>query len=260
MKTLHIAPGYSAGGSLRQAIGEVRPQDEVLCWPDDLSCGPIDSDESSVRAAWWDCDIEDWNLALILNEFWSRVFDSKDKIVVWFARHSASEHAFFLNWTDRLNERPYEIIDPTGQQFPFTKRDGSAGVTEPTKSVSLLVPTILAALLGTERPITNAEKEQARGRWHQLKAENAPFRIVTENGLASAPADHFDPLILEQAKPDWQKMNRLIGYTMGYNDEPYFQVGDRMLHCRVVRLIEKGALLAEGDPWNMRDCRVRLPG
>jgi hypothetical protein len=258
MKTLHIAPGYSAGGSLKQALRDVRPRDEVLCWPDDLSCGPIDSDESSARAAWWDCDVEDWNLAFILNEFWSRVFDAKDKIIVWFARHTASELAFFLNWTDRAGERPYEIIDPTGRQLPFTKRDGSPAITEPTKSVSLLVPSVLPSLLGTERPLTATEKDQARRHWHQLKSENAPFRIVTENGLVSAPSDYFDPLILEQAKPDWQKMNRLIGSTMVYNDHPYFQVGDCMLHRRVVSLIENGALLAEGDPWNMRECRVRL--
>jgi len=118
---------------------------------------------------------------------------------------------------------------------------------------------VLASLLGSERQLTTDEKDRARAHWRQLRAENAPFRIVTENGLVSAPADYFDPLILEQAKPEWQKMNHLIGYTMGYNDEPYFQVGDRMLHCRVVRLIERGALLADGDLWNMRECRVRLP-
>jgi hypothetical protein len=47
---------------------------------------------------------------------------------------------------------------------------------------------------------------------------------------------------------------------MGYNSEPYMQVGDMMLLVRVVALVSEGKLLADGDPWDMRSCRVRLPG
>jgi hypothetical protein len=47
---------------------------------------------------------------------------------------------------------------------------------------------------------------------------------------------------------------------MGHNMEPYFQTGDVMLLTRVVALVEAGELLAEGDPWDMRACRIRLPG
>jgi hypothetical protein len=37
MRTLHIAPGDSAGGSLRQAIQIAGQDDEVLAFRDDLS-------------------------------------------------------------------------------------------------------------------------------------------------------------------------------------------------------------------------------
>jgi len=96
MNTLHIAPGYSAGGSLMRAIRDIRPQDDVLRWPDDLSCGPIDNDLASTRAAWWNCDVGDWNVEAILNEFWERALNSRARLVVWFARHSAMELAFFF--------------------------------------------------------------------------------------------------------------------------------------------------------------------
>jgi hypothetical protein len=46
---------------------------------------------------------------------------------------------------------------------------------------------------------------------------------------------------------------------MGYNCEPYIQVGEVMLGTRVVALVGEGKLLADGDPWDMRSCRVRLP-
>ena len=37
------------------------------------------------------------------------------------------------------------------------------------------------------------------------------------------------------------------------------QVGDYALMSRVVALVEQGKLLAEGDPWLIRDCRIKLP-
>jgi hypothetical protein len=90
--------------------------------------------------------------------------------------------------------------------------------------------------------------------------ENAAFRIVTPAGLASAPVDHFDPLLLERATSEWRKVAYVVGATMAYNSEPYYQVGDIMLLARVVALVGEGKLLADGDPWDMRSCRVRLPG
>jgi len=117
----------------------------------------------------------------------------------------------------------------------------------------------LAAMLGSERELTNEEKDGACQLWRQLKMENAPFRIVSESGLVSAPASFFDQSILNLATKNWQKIARLIGDAMQKNSEPYIQVGDQMLQTRVVSLIDEGKLLAEGDPWDMRNCRVRLP-
>jgi hypothetical protein len=51
MKTLHIAPGDSAGGSLIRAIRDAGRDDQVLPFRDDLSCGPIGSDDPSARAS-----------------------------------------------------------------------------------------------------------------------------------------------------------------------------------------------------------------
>ncbi len=76
--------------------------------------------------------------------------------------------------------------------------------------------------------------------------------------MVSAPADCFDALLLAQSTLEWQRMARVIGNTMGHNCEPYIQVGDMMLLTRVVALVEAGKLLADGDPWDMRSCRVRL--
>src|ERR1700694_2291601 len=98
MRTLHIAPGDSAGGSLKRAIQDAGRDDDVLSWPDDLSCGPIASDEPSARAEWWAPFRGDRDIEADLKAFWERVSTTDDRLVVWFGRRSASELAFSLAW------------------------------------------------------------------------------------------------------------------------------------------------------------------
>jgi hypothetical protein len=260
MGTLHIAPGHSAGGSLRQAIRGAGRHEEVLFFRDDLSCGPIASEDVAVRVAWWMQFHGDWETeAAPLKAFWERVATTDDRLVVWFGRYSALELAFFLAWADRLGERPYSIIDVTGLRLPSNRPDGSPAFSPPTFAVSIMPEYLLRSLLGSERQVTTQEAEEARRQWRRLKIENAPFRVVTPAGLVSAPVDHFDSLLMEGVATEWRKVARVIGDTMGLTSEPYFQVGDIMLLARVTALIGEGKLLAEGDPWDMHSCRVRLP-
>jgi hypothetical protein len=260
MRTLHIAPGDSAAGTLRQAIQIAGQNDEVLAFRDDLSCGPVASNDPSARAAWW-VQLYEWlEMEEALRTFWDRVDATEDRLVVWFGRHSARELAFLLAWADRLGARPYYVVDVTGQRLSFSRRDGSNSMTKPAQAVSIVPANALRTLLGTERQVTVQESAESRQLWERLRADNAPFRVVTPAGLISAPIDHFDPLLLEQATPQWQKIARIVANAMGHNSEPYIQVGDLMLLTRVVALIGEGKLLADGDPWDMRSCRVRLPG
>jgi hypothetical protein len=249
---LHIAPGLSAGGELRQALRRAGRSDEVLACCDDLSCGPIDPDNPSVRLDWWrnfeSCDGYDGYMAVFgqIPAFWDRVTSTGERLVVWFGRHSAMELAFFLAWADKVGERPYDIVDVAGREKP---------------SVFSIVPEQrLRTMLGSERPMTPKERDDARRQWRQLKAENAPFRVVSDAGLVSAPTDHFDSWLLERATTEWRRATRIVGDVLGYNMEPYIQVGDLMLLTRIVALVEQGKLLAGGDPWDMTTCRLRLPG
>jgi Protein of unknown function/Domain of unknown function (DUF1835) len=262
MKTLHVAPGDSAAGSLKRAIQNAGQCEPVLTGGhDDLSCGPIDPDDASIRAAWWAplYNVEGQDFELGLNTFWERVLNADERLVVWFGRHSAMELSFFLHFANRLYDRDFDIVDVTGLELPFTTRDGSRDITPPVAAVSIVRSEGLKSLLGKERPITDLEKNEARRQWRQLKSENAPFRVVTKDGLASAPVDYFDRVLLEQAAPEWRKIARIVGGALGETWEPYMQVGDLMLLTRVVALVKKQRLLADGDPWDMRNCRVRLP-
>jgi hypothetical protein len=248
---LHIAPGLSAGGELRQALRRAGRSDEVLACCDDLSCGPIDPDSPSVRLDWWrqfdSCNDYDGYMVVFgqIPPFWDRVTSTDERLVVWFGRHSAMELAFFSAWAEKLGDRPYDIVDVTGR--------------EPSV-VSITSERRLRTMFGSERPVTPKERDAARRQWRRLKAENAPFRVVSDAGLVSAPIDHFDSWLLERATTEWRKAARIVGDAMGYNMEPYIQVGDLMLLMRIVALVEEGKLLADSDPWDMTTCRLRLPG
>jgi Protein of unknown function/Domain of unknown function (DUF1835) len=259
MKTLHIVPGDSAGGSLVQALRDAGRDDDVLRFLDDLSCGPIDPDEPSTRAAWWEpFGYDTAETAAHLRKFWQRAAATDYQLVVWFGRHSARELAFFLAWIHRLQDRPYQIIDVTGRLLPVKKPDGSTVLSKPAQAVSRIQSDSLRLLLDQEQPITAQEKYEGRKCWERLCSENAHFRVITENGLVSAPIDHFDLLLLAQATREWQTISRVEATTFFLNSEPYQQVHDVMLHARLVALVDQGRLLADGDPWD-RSCRVRLP-
>lgn len=243
MKKLHVTPGDSSGGTLAEALRQANRAQRVLRFPDDLSTGPIDTLDHASRGAWWAPLFEPIEMAEAFAQFWNDLESSSDHLVVWFGRHRASELSFYLALADKLGDRPYDIVD----------------VTEATGYLAVANADQLEGKLGRERPIAAEERRDARTQWQRLRAENAPFRVVTPAGLASAPIDHFDPLILERATKEWKKSAYVIGDTMGHNCEPYVQVDDPMLLARMVALIGEGKLLAEGDPWDMRTCRVRLP-
>jgi hypothetical protein len=260
MKTLHIAPGDSAGGSLLQAIRDAGRDDEVLRFRDDLSCGPIDPYEPEVRAVWWAAYCYDASeVGAAHRTFWDRVAATDDRLVVWFSQHSARELAFFLAWADQLGERTYDIIDVTGRRLPFRERDGSVALSRPIRSVSMVSSYALESLLGKEQPVTAQERDKNSRHWRRLQSENAPFRIATETGLVSTTIDHFDPWLLAQATSEWQAVRRVVAAAMILNSEPFLQVYDVMLRTRVVALVDEGKLLADGDPWDMSS-RIRLPG
>jgi hypothetical protein len=159
MKTLHIAPGYSAGGSLIRAIRDAGRDEDVLRFGDDLSCGPIDSD--AARTIWRREIYEAPEIDTSVADFWQRVAATEDRLVVWFGRHSASELSFFLAWADRVGRRPCQIVDVTGQQPLLAGRGGSVKLSQPTQAVSLIPADGLRSPLGTERAVTAQERERA---------------------------------------------------------------------------------------------------
>ena len=259
MTTLHIIPGTYAACSLRRALQQAGRPDEVMAFIDDLACGPIEPDDPKTRAAWWtqypyteDFEASDPN-------FWDQALASDANLVVWFGRRSALELAFFLAWTDRMQTRPYTVIDVTDLLLPTSDSSGAPLAPMRTPCIGMVYQIGFQTLLDTQRNLSEQETTQAARHWQQLKSENAPFRLATPQGLVSAPIDVFDPLLLKHARTEWQPAFRLVGNIYGWEFQDQIQTGDIMLFARIQALIAAGRLVAEGDPWDRRAYRVRLP-
>lgn len=255
MPTLHIAPMPAAGTALRTAVGGGGRESDVLIFPDNLSYGPIAPD--SDRARWW-AELAPTSSRRLpdAQRFWDRIAQSEARLVVWFGRGSAAELSFLLAWTDRIDDRTYHILDVTGRRFP--RRHAAPGTGEPAAAASMLTAEEMKSLIGTEREMKSLEKLACRGTWRQLAEQNASLRLVTPTGMVSASPDHFDATLLAHVGTDWTRMTMVIAHTMSA-DWPRMQVDGFLLHTRIVALVESGALLADGNPWDMQGTNLRLP-
>ncbi len=282
---LHIV--FTPGGawSLRRALDAVGRDDRVICLLDDLSLGPIAPPDPYARAAWaqtqlgftaWPnpetrFDLADgefghirWDELVPLTQmFWRDALSDGSRKIVWVTRRSAMEYAGFLEWLWRAGDTPFEIVDLT-EAMVSNYRPDRAG-TPPVLAVSLrrLWPEDIIAnkLLDRAVPLEASDRSRYRALRQQLRAENAPFRVVSDQGLVSAPMSFFDDRLLSEAVGNWRKVAWIVGHVYGaHHDDNLHQTGLMVLASRIDALIESGRLEHQGgSPFAMRFSEVRLP-
>ena len=252
MKSLHIAPGDSAGGTLRQALSQANCRDDVAVFLDDLSCGPISFDDAATRAAWWakfyPGRVQDHEKKLA--SFWDCLRQDR-RLVVWIGRRSASEFAFLHAFADRLQQRSFDLMDVT--DLRFAREPGH----EPGRAVAFVSSDELSELVGTERTVAPAEQQALVACWRSLKAQNSPFRVSAESGLVSVGDDYFDTALLSSLTAQPAPVNRVILYAMSHKLAD-LQVGDVMLAARLADLVRRGLVEANGDVQDRLNCSVWL--
>lgn len=255
-QVLHLVQGYSAAGSLRQAFRVAGCADEIAALPDDLSCGRIDRIDAEARIAWWGQHWDLDQLAPHLAEFWARVADAAvpgalGRVVVWAGRASASEHCFLLAVAQALGGRAFGHIACAAEE---------AGVRADWEGcVAHQPPDVLRGLIGTERVLGVEARAALAAGWAALQREGASFRVVRDGEVVSVAEDYFDAELLAETGSAWVTAARVVGGAMG-RERVWMQVGAMMLLARLVALVEAGRLEAEGNPWDIQKCRVRLTG
>ncbi len=166
---------------------------------------------------------------------------------------SASEHCCLLAVAQALRGRAFALVDVSRVGRRAAVELESAGC------MAHLQPEVLQALIGTERKVGPSEQAALALHWATLQRENAPFRVVRPGKVASVPEHFFDQALLEQVADAPRRVARVVGGAMGH-ELTWMQVGNVMLAARLVALVEAGRLMADGDPWDLRTCRVWLPG
>jgi hypothetical protein len=126
--------------------------------------------------------------------------------------------------------------------------------------LSLLGPDAMSGYLDQAAPLLAARRESSLALWRKLQVENAPLRVLGDNGLMSAPIEYFDPALLQHVTPEWQKMSLIVGRTLfDFFENGISQTDDIVLAARLAVLAEAGILEWRGDFSHMAHCEMRLP-
>jgi hypothetical protein len=264
--TLHVVFTLSAAGALREGLAIAGRDEDVIGLQDDWSHGPIDCADLDARLdaveELLEIEIEQAERTSI-ETFWRKALDSTRPRIVWFSQWSTMEYCGFLEWLRRNGEADFELADLTNESVPDPR---TPGMLYSVHCVSLLCGEHFAKYRLWDRAVTPDRQKLSNWMdlWKQLRTENAPLRVMTPDGLISAPIDYFDRLLLKHATPDWTFDRNVVGQVLGdtmfesFRERGFFQCGDLVLFMRVRALVEQGTLEGLGDPYE-RDFKVRLP-
>jgi len=261
---LHFVFTPSGAGCLVQALRKAGRDDQVVASFDDLSFGPIDPADASLRAKWVERELgeRDWNRPPASSErVWDEARFPDHRKVAWLTRRSAMEYAGFLDWLWRLGDTPCEVVDLTEVEVPSRPEHGPPRPPRLAVSLGMLHPDTIRNnnLWDLAEPLQMTVRDRYLDLWRQLRSENAPLRVVKGDNLVSAPISFFDSLLMSYVTNNWQKVIRIVGTAIAAEMD-IFQASDMVLRARIDALAQTGRLEIRGkSALEMFDSEVRLP-
>jgi Protein of unknown function/Domain of unknown function (DUF1835) len=263
--TAHFVFTPSGAGCLVQALRKAGRHDLVVASFDNLSFGPIDPPDSSLRAKWVENELgnTEWHEHAADSERdWNETRFPGHRKVAWLTRRSAMEYAGFLEWLWRLGDAPCEVVDLTEVNVSYPERDPPR---PPRLAVSLGMlhhdKICSDKLWDLAEPLQGTARARYREFWRQLRSENAPLRVIDGDSLVSAPISFFDSLLMSYVTKDWQKVGRVVAPAMvACVDDDIVQTGDMFLAARINSLAQNGRLEIRGkSALEIFHSEVRLP-
>ena len=255
IETVHVTFGRTRAEDIRSALRLSGHQERVIGLSKDLAVGPINPPEPGARQEWirdvLRCEPDDEPDEA--EEPWAEATSTATYPIYWVCMSDAAEQASFLEFSFRMNGRTFDVVNATGLDFVTIR-----GIRTPW-SLGLMSPEDIVAsgLYGRRRTLLPAEIAAASDLWSRLRRENTPLRIVRNGGLVSAPRDHFDTFLVEQAPRDWEVAARLIGRTMSALSS--VTPSHVVLFGRILALGKSQRLDVTGPGPGMRDYKVRRP-
>lgn len=249
---LHFVFTPSGAGCLNQALKAAGRDDQVIIFFDDLSFGPINPPDSSLRAKWVEEELgrTGWDDITAQSErFWRRAPCPDHRTVAWLSRRSAMEYAGFLEWARRMRNAPYDVVDLSNVKISHRPEHGPSRPPALAMSLGMLHPATISRdrLWELAEPLQQSARERYRDIWQRLRTENAPLRVVNGDELVSAPISFFDSLLMSFVTNDWQKVAWIVGQALvAPMDDCVIGPGDLFLVARVNALVESGRLESRG--------------
>jgi Protein of unknown function/Domain of unknown function (DUF1835) len=229
---LHVVFNYSAAGSIHHILQG--REAAVARFSDNLSRGPINSQQSAARRVWLDEHLGYDNPDIVSDEdtFWPKVLDKQTSRVAWVSRRSASEHCGFLEYLRRLGDLPTKIIDTTdtrGDDGELFRGTGSIPANH-----------VLSGLLDTARELDMASRADSLALWGKLRAEDSALRVADRNhALLSVPLSFYDQQLLSLTASDWRPMARIVGEILA---DAHVDMDDLLPFSRLYALVDSGVL------------------
>jgi len=249
---LHFVFTPSGAGGLVQAIKKAGRDDKVIASFDDMSFGPINPPDASLRAKWVENELgrADWSsVAEDSGRLWEEGRFPNGRIVAWLTRRSAKEYAGFLDWLWRLGDQPCSLIDLTDVMIACRPEDGPPR-QRLAISLGMLSPDRICEdkLWDLAEPLQATARDRYLDLWRQLRSENAPLRVLHGDRLVSAPISFFDSLLMSFVTENWQRAARVVGRSLVSGmDDSLVAIDDILLRARVNALVECGRLEIRGQ-------------
>ena len=89
--------------------------------------------------------------------------------------------------------------------------------------------------------------------------EPSPEELAQMRQATTSDAAAVDQLILSLCTVRWQKVAMVIGSSLDEYDKRFASLPYVYMQVRMLELIERGVLEAQGDVMSMRTSQVRLP-
>lgn len=287
---LHVVFTPEGAWSLGRALRtEGRSKERVVCLLDDLSFGPVNPPDPSVREAWVETelgftgwpdtpegsfpwatteagDVEWDELGAASRQFWDEALSGQARKIVWMTRRSTREYTGFLEWLWQSGDAPCEIVDLTECSVSDYRHFRPHQTLIPQLRVVSLGRLWPESIVGNRLrdravPLQAADRFRYRELWQQLRTENAPFRVAGRDGLMSAPISFFDETLMDCAVANWRKVARIVGDVLSAQyDEDLPRCSSMVLAARIQALVKRGRLEFAGrTAFAMRFSEVRLP-
>ncbi|MBG9911587.1 hypothetical protein ABD83_09005 [Bacillus xiamenensis] len=273
---IHIVFGAAAAGSLKQALREMKldQEDDIIAFNDIYSIGPLlhlhEHEGQEKRKAWLRNMISNEfgdfdDMVTDQHKMFQQIKDIKGStsILIWTGNNAheqiALRYAIYL-----LKEKNIElslINTTTAFDHLFNTKTRRMDI----RHTGEITPGKFKVLYGSKdhiQLVTKEEREKLKNEWLSFAHENHTLRIWRNEQTINVPEDEFDAYLVKMAKrvhqsdqEEYIKTPRLIGEVIGHLEQ---YIGDDFIEYRLKKLIDQGVFDMKGKRISMRYYSIKL--